>query len=146
MKENSATLEKSKKEKTRHKRDGTAQGHTDAVLCLDWNSLSEHVLASGSADNTVVLWDLDEAKAVTILNSFNGMVQSIQWHPVESSIILAGTRSGQVSMLDCRNVEAEKSAEWNFGESIEVEKVLWDRFNPFCAYVCSDDGKFYYDG
>ena len=59
---------KAQKQKRRTKRDGTAQGHSEAVLCLDWNPLAQHVLASGGADQTVVLWDLDEAKASTVIN------------------------------------------------------------------------------
>ncbi len=64
---------KSPSSKRRQKRDGTAQGHSDAVLCLDWNHIAEHVMASGSADQSLILWDLDEAKASTVVN-FDSMV------------------------------------------------------------------------
>ncbi|KAH7729379.1 BTB domain containing 11 [Aphelenchoides avenae] len=135
---------KAKGGKARKKRDGSAQTHTDAVLCVDWNRVAEHVLASGSADTTVILWDLDEAKPATVLNHFGGMVQSLQWHPVEQSIVLSGTRAGGVHITDCRNTEATASAEWSFGDGVEVEKVLWDHFNPFCSFACFDDGMLRY--
>jgi WD40 repeat protein len=60
--------------KARKKRDGSAQCHTDAVLCLDWNASAVHILASGSADESVILWDLDEAKPATVIPNFGGMV------------------------------------------------------------------------
>lgn len=75
---NSNLLKKSKKiNGNRKKRDGSAQTHTDSVLCLDWNQLADHVLASGSADKTTILWDLDQAKAATIINNPNGMVVNL---------------------------------------------------------------------
>lgn len=43
---------------SRKKRDGSEQGHSDAVLSLAWNTNADHLLASGGADQIVVLWDL----------------------------------------------------------------------------------------
>uniref|UniRef100_A0A9J2PL19 Anaphase-promoting complex subunit 4 WD40 domain-containing protein n=1 Tax=Ascaris lumbricoides TaxID=6252 RepID=A0A9J2PL19_ASCLU len=149
-----------KKGKKHHrvKRDGTAQGHSDAVLCLSWNRITEHVLASGSADQTVILWDLEEAKAATILSTFGGKVlfscyvqekmlelfemQSMEWHPGEASILLSGTLSGELTVADCRQKEAEASRKWKVDG--EIEKVLWDHFNPFNFFVTTDDGKLRY--
>uniref|UniRef100_A0A915DMX2 Uncharacterized protein n=1 Tax=Ditylenchus dipsaci TaxID=166011 RepID=A0A915DMX2_9BILA len=99
----------------------------------------------GSADASVILWDLDEAKPATIVPDFKGMVQSLRWHPVEQSIILAGTRKGQINVIDCRSSDTQSSSlSWSIGKEFEVEKVLWDRFNPFCAFTCSSDGKLRY--
>lgn len=58
----------------RQKRDGSAQEHSGAVLSLAWNRLTEHVLASGGADSSVILWDLEETKLATVATHFDGMV------------------------------------------------------------------------
>uniref|UniRef100_A0A0N5AMH2 WD_REPEATS_REGION domain-containing protein n=1 Tax=Syphacia muris TaxID=451379 RepID=A0A0N5AMH2_9BILA len=126
----------------RHKRDGSAQGHSDAVLSLSWNRNSEHVIASGSADQTVVLWDLDDAKAANIYADYGGKVQSLEWHPGEISILLSGTLSGDVCLRDCRQGTASPPRKWKVDG--EVEQLFWDCFNPFYFYVATDSGKMYY--
>uniref|UniRef100_A0A914YHD1 Uncharacterized protein n=1 Tax=Panagrolaimus superbus TaxID=310955 RepID=A0A914YHD1_9BILA len=132
----------SKGGKSRKKRDNSAQGHSDAVTALDWNQLCPHVLASGSADQTVVLWDLDEAKPATIITCFDDKIGSLQWHPVETSILVAGTRAGKAQVIDCRNTEPVSNAQWDMGA--EIEKLLWDTYNPFCLFATTDDGKLHY--
>jgi len=133
---------KKSKPGSRKKRDGSAQGHSDAVTCLDWNKNCEHVLASGSADNTVVLWDLDETKPSTIVTCFDDKLGSLKWHETEASIFLAGTKSGKVQIVDCRNTTPSIEVLWDL--KAEVEKVIWDHHNQFCILATTDDGKLHY--
>ncbi|VIO88292.1 Uncharacterized protein BM_BM4703 [Brugia malayi] len=123
------------------KRDGSAQKHSGAVLSLTWNRLTEHILASGGADNSVILWDLEEVKPATVATHFGGMVQAVEWHPVESSILLTGTLSSQVGLTDCREFN-NLSRQWEV--SGEVERLTWNHFSPFYFFVVTDSGHFYY--
>jgi WD40 repeat protein len=48
-------------------------------------------MASGSADRTVLLWDLNSGQFATTLSSFEEKVQTLQWHPVEAHTLLVGS-------------------------------------------------------
>lgn len=126
----------------RKKRDGSRQGHSDAVLSLAWNRITPHILASGGADKQIILWDLDEAKAAQVVPARSGEVQALSWHPAEQSFILAGTMSGAFEVLDCQENTGVPSAAWKFDG--QVEQVRWNHFNPFMALAATDDGKLYY--
>lgn len=95
------------------------------------------MLASGGADQLVVLWDLDAAKPGQNLPLFDGMVQSLEWKPKEASILLSGTRNGCLRLDDGRL--DEPAGIWNLGE-VEVEKVLWDKSRTDFAYILTSDG------
>ena len=60
------------------------QGHTDAVMCLAWNALQPNCLASGSADNTVRLWDLE--------GSCDGSLSALTHHRDKVQALRSGTR------------------------------------------------------
>jgi DNA excision repair protein ERCC-8 len=46
-------------------------GHTDHVWCVAWSPIDEYLLASGSVDNTVRLWDIRRSGASACLHSFD---------------------------------------------------------------------------
>ncbi|CAD5217944.1 unnamed protein product [Bursaphelenchus xylophilus] len=126
--------------KGRKKRDGSGQGHKDAVLSLAWNREADHLLASGGADEIVVLWDLDEAKPAQNIR-LDGMVQTLDWQPGQASVILSGTRSGKVQINDCQSNQVIELFE---DKNIEIEKVHWDRFNENKLFVLGSDGVLRY--
>ena len=65
-------------------------GHKDAVLSMSWNQNVRHLLASGSVDETVMIWDLREGKPARTLRDHKEKIQALQWHPNESHFLLSG--------------------------------------------------------
>ena len=48
-------------------------------------------MASGSVDQTVILWDMNEGKvASTLRKQHKEKVQTMQWHPFEMQTLLTG--------------------------------------------------------
>ncbi|XP_012267776.2 periodic tryptophan protein 1 homolog [Athalia rosae] len=115
-------------------------GHKDAVLDVAWNCNYTHVLASGSVDQTVLLWDLDNGSPVTKLSTFNEKVQAIKWHPSEAQQLLTGCSDKYARLFDCRSENNFKTWEC----SGEVERVLWNHFDPTYCYISTDNGTIFY--
>jgi periodic tryptophan protein 1 len=57
------------------------------------------VLASGSADQTVILWDMAKTVGLSKIESFEEKVQSLQWHPFETQSLLTGCCDGYIFSL-----------------------------------------------
>jgi len=112
-------------------------GHTDAVLDLAWNSRVRNVLASGSADHTVALWDMSNGKVISLLNHFSEKVQSLKWHPFEPQNLLIGSCDEMVTLIDCRDPH-KVAKSWKCDG--EVERVIWNNFDPFYCLASTDRG------
>lgn len=115
-------------------------GHKDAVLDLSWNRNYTHILASGSADSTVLLWDLDQGSPHTKYEYFDDKVQTLVFHAHEPQTLLTGSCDGSARVIDCRFKDAVLS--WACGG--EIERVAWDYFNPFCFAASNNEGKVFY--
>jgi periodic tryptophan protein 1 len=130
-----------KKKKEKRKPKANDDYHVDAVLALAANRQHRNLLASASADKTVKLWDLNTAKCAKSYSMHKGKVCALDWHPIESTVLLSGSYDRTVVATDMRAPDA-KAPRWTV-ES-DVEKVRWNPHDPDFFYVTTESGAVHY--
>jgi periodic tryptophan protein 1 len=116
----------------------TNAGHSDAVMGLSWNKVHRHMLASGSADKTVKLWDLDTARVLHTFTHHIGKVQSVTWNPRDSTVLAAASFDRTISLLDAR--EGDKARVARYSLPSDSECLTWNIHHPEHLIAACDDG------
>lgn len=86
--------------------------HDDAVNSVAWNKASDFILATGSADKTIGIWDLRNLKEqLHTLYGHDSDVTSVAWHPQEEAILGSGGSDRRVIFWDLSRVGEEQLPE-----------------------------------
>eukprot|EP00299_Pterocystis_sp_00344_P012959 c6292_g1_i1.p1 GENE.c6292_g1_i1~~c6292_g1_i1.p1 ORF type:complete len:502 (-),score=114.46 c6292_g1_i1:22-1479(-) len=135
---------KKKKKKSKKPKEAKAEpalrpgSHSDAVMSLSWNALQRNVLASGSADTTVKMWDIASSQCVTTFSHHNDKVQCCLWHPIEASVLATASYDRTVHVFDVRS-QARGASTWRI--TADAECLTWNPHQPHQVFVSSEDGR-----
>ncbi|CAJ0916821.1 unnamed protein product, partial [Mesorhabditis belari] len=89
-------------------------GHSDSVLCLQYDPLNSFRAVSGSADNSIKVWDARTAQcAMTILNSHEDAVTCVRF---DAHRIISGSVDRMIKMWDIRTGRCSNTIDWRFHE------------------------------
>jgi histone-binding protein RBBP4 len=94
----------------RNKPTHTTAAHDEPVNCLAFNPVNQYVVATGSSDSTVGLWDLRNLKTkIHTLEGHTGDVQSINWHPTEETILASAATDRRLLLWDLSKIGEEQT-------------------------------------
>jgi periodic tryptophan protein 1 len=113
-----------------------AGSHTDSVLSLDWNRSHRNMLVSGSADETVKVWDITTQTCMYTMNHHSDKVQSVRWNPVETTVLASASFDRTIVVLDGRTPDAFSK----FPVSADIESLAWSPHTPSTLVASSEDG------
>ncbi|KAG7035941.1 Protein HIRA [Cucurbita argyrosperma subsp. argyrosperma] len=81
----------------------TLRGHTADVVDLNW-SPDDSLLASGSLDNTVHIWNMSNGICTAVLRGHSSLVKGVAWDPIGSFI---------ASQSDDKTVIIWRTSDWS---------------------------------
>jgi WD40 repeat protein len=86
------------------------EGHTHAVASISFHPQG-NLLASGSFDHTLKLWDLEQGKNIATLQGHTGQIRSVTFDP-EGRMLVSSSEDGTIRLWDA-----------NTGDCLRILKV-----------------------
>ncbi|NXD06667.1 RBBP7 protein, partial [Nothocercus nigrocapillus] len=125
--------------------------HTAEVNCLSFNPYSEFILATGSADKTVALWDLRNLKLkLHSFESHKDEIFQVHWSPHNETILASSGTDRRLNVWDLSKIGEEQSAEdaedgppellfIHGGHTAKISDFSWNPNEPWVICSVSED-------
>ncbi|KAF7487692.1 Histone-binding protein RBBP4 [Sarcoptes scabiei] len=125
--------------------------HLAEVNCLSFNPFSEYILATGSADKTVALWDLRNIKVkLHTFTSHKDEIFQVQWSPHNETILASSGTDRRLNIWDLSRIGEEQSTEdaedgppellfIHGGHTAKISDFAWNPNDPWVICSVSED-------
>jgi len=110
--------------------------HTDSVITLNLNPFRKEILASGSADRTVKLWDISKNACVFTYTKHQEKIQTVKWSAKEESVLATGAMDRTIKIFDVRQSDEAFTGKLDS----DIECLTWDPHSPCNFVVGMEDG------
>lgn len=129
----------------------SVDAHTAEVNCLSFNPYSEFILATGSADKTVALWDLRNLKLkLHSFESHKDEIFQVQWSPHNETILASSGIDRRLNVWDLSKIGEEQSPEdaedgppellfIHGGHTAKISDFSWNPNEPWVICSVSED-------
>eukprot|EP01147_Barroeca_monosierra_P006473 gene6473-9349_t len=134
-------------QKPRH----SINAHDREVNCLSFNPFCEYILATGSADETVALWDLRNLKVQLFsLKSHTNEIFQVQWNPHYETILASSGTDRRVHVWDLSKIGEEQSPDdaadgppellfIHGGHTAKISDFSWNPNDPWVVASVAED-------
>uniref|UniRef100_A0A2K5PEM8 Histone-binding protein RBBP4-like N-terminal domain-containing protein n=1 Tax=Cebus imitator TaxID=2715852 RepID=A0A2K5PEM8_CEBIM len=127
----------------------SVDAHTAEVNCLSFNPYSEFILATGSADKTVALWDLRNLKLkLHSFESHKDEIFQVQWSPHNETILASSGTDRRLNVWDLSKIgeQSPEDAEdgppellfIHGGHIAKISDLSWNPSEPWNVYNDED--------
>uniref|UniRef100_A0A286XM10 Histone-binding protein RBBP4-like N-terminal domain-containing protein n=1 Tax=Cavia porcellus TaxID=10141 RepID=A0A286XM10_CAVPO len=122
-----------------------------SMNCLSFNPYSEFILATGSADKTVALWDLRNLKLkLHSFESHKDEIFQVQWSPHNETILASSGTDRRLNVWDLSKIGEEQSPEdaedgppellfIHGGHTAKISDFSWNPNEPWVLCSVSED-------
>lgn len=127
------------------------EAHSAEVNCLSFNPFSEYILATGSADKTVALWDLRNLQVkLHTFTSHRDEIFQVQWSPHNETILASSGTDRRLNIWDLSKIGEEQTNEdaddgppellfIHGGHTAKISDFAWNPNEPWVICSVSED-------
>lgn len=126
--------------------DGKLEGHTGCVNCLEWSS-NGRLLASGSDDNRVIIWNaLKQEQVLDLMTPHQGNIFSVKFLPnTGDALIATGAADQHIYVFDINRTAELTTPCWKCNcHTQRVKRLATVAECPYLFWSAGEDGRVLY--